>query len=225
MAVNQPICDICVAEILDESQWDLTILSAAERQRLEEARSLEKRCQFVTGRTLLRKALGRFLGLSCSEVTIGIGENGKPFCCNDRAPYFSLTHSRNLVGLALCKEKVGIDIEHHREGRDITGIASTFFSPAELETFNRQEDAGLRLDAFYTHWVTQEAASKITANGIFWELGNANPEQDSQGAALQSFSARIRANCWLGVAAQSDTALEIRIKHCRLAEDLPAPGN
>lgn len=225
MAVNQLICDICVAEILDESQWDLTILSDAERQRLKEARSLEKRCQFVTGRTLLRKALGRFLGLSCSEVIIGIGENGKPFCRNDRAPYFSLTHSRNLVGLALCKEKVGIDIEHHRKGRDISSIASTFFSPADLQAFTSQEDAGLRLDVFYTHWVTKEAASKITANGIFSELGNAYPEHDSQGAVLQSFSTRIRADCWLGVAAQSANTPEFKFGDCLLAEGLPVPGN
>ena len=222
--MSRLICDICVAEIVDESRWDLTLLSEAEKQRLKETRSLQKRRQFVTGRILLRKTLGRLLGIPCPEVAIGIGENGKPFCRNDGAPQFSLTHSKNLVGLALCEKVVGCDIEHHRKGRDITGIASTFFSPTDLDACISQKDSGARLDAFYTRWVIKEAISKITTRGIFKELGNAGSEHDSQGAVLQSFSASIGTDCWLGVAAQSDAALDIRIRHWRYGQDSPAPG-
>jgi phosphopantetheinyl transferase len=218
MAMSQPACDIHVTELLSESAWDLKLLSEVEMQRLKQMRSQQKRRQLVTGRSLLRTTLGRFLGLPDSEVDIVIGENGKPFCRNKGAPCFSLTHSRNLVGLAVSTEMIGLDIEHHRKGRDITGIASTFFNPADLEVFMNQADSRSRLNSFYTHWVTKEAISKISASGIFRELGNAGSKHDSQGAAVQSFSASIGSDCWLGLAARTDTALDVRINTSALAE-------
>ena len=85
-------------------------LSPSERERRDAFRHDGALAQFLTGRWLLRSALGHHLGLAPSALRIALSDRGalqlpdhSDWCCN-------LTHTHSLVAVALARTPVGIDV-------------------------------------------------------------------------------------------------------------------
>jgi 4'-phosphopantetheinyl transferase len=120
----------------------------------------------AAGRALLRAVLG--------DVEVIRGPHGKPAIEQERygsfgvcAPqddrrglHFNISHSGELVALAIAREAVGIDVEEIREMRDLLGIARRFFSAEEAQ---RVEEDG---DQFFRIWTAKEAVVKAIGSGV-----------------------------------------------------------
>src|SRR5471030_2189312 len=85
------------------------LLDEEERARMERMRLGIARHEFVVGRAMLRVLAGAEAACGPREVTIGVGEFGKP---RVDGLEFSVAHSHGLVVLALSREAaVGVDLE------------------------------------------------------------------------------------------------------------------
>ena len=79
--------------------------------------------------------------------------------------HLSLSHSRDLIGVALSTAPVGLDLEWPRP-RTSVDLAARVFSAQEaawLDTLPAAE----RLDAFYTLWTLKEAACKAVGLSLW----------------------------------------------------------
>ncbi|MFP5020614.1 4'-phosphopantetheinyl transferase family protein [Pseudonocardia phyllosphaerae] len=85
--------------------------------------------------------------------------HGKPRVAGG-GPEFSLTHSGQLVGVAVSDEPVGLDVEQHRPLSALDGLAEHVLSRAELA-------AGVPAPAdFLVTWTRKEALLKATGEGL-----------------------------------------------------------
>ena len=76
------------------------LLNDEERARMERMRLGIARHEFVVGRALLRVLAGAASACGPREVTVALGEFGKP---RVEGVEFSVAHSHGLVLLALCR--------------------------------------------------------------------------------------------------------------------------
>ena len=99
----------------------------------------------------------------CSEdLTIIREKNGKPRFAT--LPYhFSITHSRDLCAVALCKENVGLDLEFIDTSRNVEALSKRFFSPEEHSRLFESNNA---VDDFFALWVKKEAFAKLSGEGL-----------------------------------------------------------
>lgn len=200
-----------MAPLLREDSWDLSIFSTIEKKRFHNLVSLEKRAQFITGRTLLRQKMGSLLELPHSQLDIAIDDNDKPYCNNSGAPFFNLSHSKAFVALALCRHDIGIDLESHRPRRDIEAIARSLFSQEENEQIAIQPDERSRRDVFYNYWVKKEALGKLTGRGILAEFVTPWSGENTSHHPVEVVTTSLDNNYWLGIAVRTDRQICVEI--------------
>ena len=103
-----------------------------------------------TAYALLRHVLHRTRGIACPEIRRS--ENGKPYFAGRSDLFFSLSHTRTHVLVALSEHEIGADIETHRP---ITAkLRDRLFTPEEQEAFT-----------FFEGWTLREAVFKLTGEG------------------------------------------------------------
>ena len=146
------------------------VLSTAERERAERIVSVAKRAQFVTGRALARKVLGEMLGVDPQEVPIVRSESGKPALGGRSALNFSLSHSDEIVLLAVAHGvRMAVDVEMIRQSAPITALASRSFSAEERDLLSDAPERERRR-TFYDIWTCKEAYMKANGRGIFSQM-------------------------------------------------------
>ena len=112
---------------------------------------------------LLELALTRTFGLKIKDLTFTHTKNGKwecPDCC------FSLSHSGELVAVALSQKRIGVDIERKDEARFDEKLAQKILTERE-ETTYKQLDERARSAVLNTIWTKKEALFKCTGEGGF----------------------------------------------------------
>jgi len=141
-------------------------LSADERERGRRFHFERDRRRFVTARGLLRRLLGRYLGLDPSRLRFGYGPRGKPFLAGEDELRFNVSHSGGLALLAFAWDReLGVDVEEEREVEEAKDIARRYFSPweeRELRLLTEVERRG----AFFRCWTRKEAFIKVTGDGL-----------------------------------------------------------
>lgn len=75
--------------------------------------------------------------------------------------FWSVSHTRGMVGAVVSKEPIGIDIEIIRPRRE--GLFKHVATPAEWRMID-----GAGWDAFYTLWTAKEAVVKACGRGVGW---------------------------------------------------------
>ena len=83
--------------------------------------------------------------------------NGKPFFEDYPNFHFNISHSENLIAVAVADSPVGVDIEKKREAN--LKIAERFFS-------EREKDFAKDSDSFFYVWTRKEALLKRTGEGL-----------------------------------------------------------
>ncbi len=101
--------------------------------------------EYTIGRHLVFTIAKREYGLDNPEILID--QNGKPFF-KDTPVYFSISHSKNIVGACFDKYPCGFDVEYIKK-RDLREY-SKFFE----QKFATQKD-------FYEFWTLKEAELKL----------------------------------------------------------------
>jgi 4'-phosphopantetheinyl transferase len=157
-------------EALDRREEELErlreALSEEELRRAGRYHFERDRVRFVAGRGLLRRLLGRYLGVAPARVEIRTGPHGKPAVEGLR---FNLAHSGGLALYAFSREReLGVDLEQIRPVRDAEAIAERLFT-AEENAMLRELAEPERLEAFFRLWTRKEACMKAAGTGLFGE--------------------------------------------------------
>lgn len=141
----------------------------AEGERSRSARFLfdRDRRRFIVAHGVLRRLLGRYLGMHPGRLEFVDGESGKPGLRPGSGGRlrFNLSHSDDLAAVAVADADVGVDVERVRALPDQDEIARCIFPAAEVEMWNRLPDR-LRVHAFFRCWTAREAHAKARGEGL-----------------------------------------------------------
>lgn len=150
------------------------LLDEHETLRAQRLRSARARAEFVSGRGLVRMALGRLLDRYPGSVRLSSIGNGKPVLAGDSATaalHFNIAHSHGMGLLALaCHAELGVDIEKIRPVTDMDALARRYFHPNEVTKLRGLENEDARRQAFFHAWTRKEAFLKATGAGIGFGL-------------------------------------------------------
>jgi 4'-phosphopantetheinyl transferase len=127
-------------------------------------RTYSARERSLLARALLRRLLAESTGAP-SGWMFDVEISGRPIVrrrgCGP-VPSIAISHSGGWVACAVASRgQIGIDIEAHRPGRDITGIAEFAFGAGERRDVEREGAA-----AFYRIWTSREALAKARGSGL-----------------------------------------------------------
>src|SRR6187200_1666253 len=114
---------------------------------------------------VLRRVLGHYLDAEPGEGDIAVGVHGKPRLRNGGGIEFNLSHTQNLVLVAVATRPVGVDVEAIRPRRDVVGIAGRFLDPEEAAAVAEAAEAE-RERVFYRAWTRHEAQLKCLGTGF-----------------------------------------------------------
>ncbi|MFG1819807.1 4'-phosphopantetheinyl transferase family protein [Kribbella sp. NPDC049174] len=145
-------------------------LDPVEQQRLKAYVRAEDKARFLLGCTIVRRLLAHRLSLPPAKISLDrtCPECGKPHGkVRAEGAELSVTHSGDLVGVAISDRPVGLDVEKVDPGLDVAGVASISLSDAELAALPRNDE---RVHAFTTYWTRKEAIVKATGDGLRTDL-------------------------------------------------------
>ena len=140
------------------------------------------------------------------------GEHGKPLCAGVN---FSVSHSGELVAIAVGGCAVGLDVEQIPSA-DRLKIAERFYHPAERAYVHDAADQPL---AFCEIWTRKEAFLKMTGEGISTDLTAFDTA--SSPLAEQLFTTRIGDSCLSLCAEHPIGEVTIEISNIELKSLLP----
>ena len=142
-----------------------------EEEKLRASKFLvpDARERFVLSRNILRELLGRYLGVSPSEITFSYGTYGKPFLdmpASAAQIHFNVSHSHEYGAFVFARgREVGIDIEKIRAEAAGEDIARRFFSQAEIQQLAAMPQ-NERVAGFFACWTKKEAYIKARGEGL-----------------------------------------------------------
>ena len=154
---------------LDLARCDLDFisqcLSGEEWTRAHRFRFGVYQDRYIAGRAILRTLLGRYLGSLPEKVSLSQTEWGKPILGGDMPFHFNVSHSEDLMLIALSPSPIGIDVEHIRPLDELDMMAKSVFSPEELDLWRRLKPEA-KLESFFRLWTRKEALLKGIGLGI-----------------------------------------------------------
>ena len=152
----------------ERETYALSLLDDEEGTRWRRFLSERARREFALCRAALRVSLCERLGCENRALSFGYGEHGKPFAKVDgqRARIgFNVSHSgrHGLIAIA-AHDGIGVDVEVRVAQRDLEGIGSLVYGPAErrlLAAAGRE-----KVHLFYRLWSMKEALIKAIGAGF-----------------------------------------------------------
>jgi len=174
------LCWCALGDFDDRFEGFREELPAEERDRADRFRVEASRRRFVLARTLLRRELAVIVGVEPGALDFGVGDRGKPHLTNPvpgEPLLFNLSHSGEIVVLAIAGVDVGADVESLRPVPKAEKLAHRFFSPAERMTVLSFDDES-RDRAFLRIWTQKEAYLKATGLGVGMPLREVEAEPD-----------------------------------------------
>ncbi len=111
---------------------------------------------------LLEEAVKKSLGQKLNDLNIEKNEF-KKWVCKDC--YFSLTHTENLVAVAISSAPVGVDVENKNKIFS-DRLAQKVFTDDELKEF-KQLNASDKKEYFLTKWTQKESVFKSKNERVF----------------------------------------------------------
>lgn len=138
----------------------LPLVSAQRREQALKFKFLFGQFACLKAYEMLTELLGR---VGDRSLTFRFNEHGKPFIDGER--YFSISHCKQGIAVAVDDKPIGIDIESVREADE-----------ALIEkTMNLDEAKAIRSsanpkEAFISFWTKKEAVLKLRGTGIIDEL-------------------------------------------------------
>lgn len=143
----------------------IDLIDERERHQADRFRFEEDRRRFVARRALLRRLLGRHLGLHPSMVQIERRPGTKPEIRNVRGVHFNAAASGSTALIAISGAEVGIDVEHVADRSDVASLARRWLSAEERSLLDRLPDRE-RPDAVFACLARKEAVLKAAGVGI-----------------------------------------------------------
>jgi 4'-phosphopantetheinyl transferase len=206
----------------------LALLSEAEREWVDGARSPTLARRFLLGRVLMRRALAAHLGVDPSGLVFAPDRAGKPELVEPACPglAFNLSHSRSEWAFALGRGAgLGVDLESVDRVRAVGRIAAAFYSDGERRRLADGQGA-LQL------WTLKEAVIKAVG-GTVWQglrevqleidgarIGWLAPPPHGDEAGWSLALGRLRGDHWLSLALRSSAESGARLDvGCRVLDE------
>lgn len=147
---------------------DVSYLSESEKALAIRFHFESDRNRFVVGRQAIRFLLSKYLSVNPAEIVI-TGEKGqKPVISSPAFPiHFNISHSRDLVLIAIGGKQLGVDLEKIDPTFDYTALLEEHFSEAERKFIAVAQDP---LKTFYFIWTRKEALTKAWGTGLLENL-------------------------------------------------------
>lgn len=153
----------------------LSFLNAAEKLRYDQYLPQAARL-FLISRVLTKSVLADKLGISPHQVNIQLQPNGKPFVQDGKTIYFNLSHSADVIVLAVTEEgEIGVDVERVNrefEWRRVDSVLA--LSEIDWIQENESTDPFSVYQRFFQIWTLKEAYIKCTGEGMSRHLKKLN---------------------------------------------------
>lgn len=153
----------------------LSFLNEVEKLRYDQYLPHAARL-FLISRVLTKSVLADKLGISPHEVNIQLQPNGKPFVKGSKAIYFNLSHSADVIVLAVTEEgEIGVDVERVNREFEWRRVDSVL-APSEIEWIQENEpiDPFSVYQRFFQIWTLKESYIKCTGHGMSSHLKKLN---------------------------------------------------
>ena len=153
-------------------------LDEVERGRLAAYLREADKARFLLGVTLVRRVLAQRFSLPAARVVL---DRTCPACGKPHGKVraagveLSVTHSGDLVGIAVAERPVGLDVEKVDLGVDVDAVARVALTDAEMRELSGY-DGVAKARAFTTYWTRKEAVVKATGEGLRGDLRAAVPD-------------------------------------------------
>lgn len=161
-----PIC-IFNARLDDADPDSHRLLSEDEKLRASKFLRPRDQARFIAARALLRRCLGRALGLAAEDLVFEYEATGRPYLVGvDAAPDFNVSHSEDAVLIAISSVgRVGVDIEAIRAIDNLDRMAAQVMHPVEWQSFTGLSK-DQRIAHFFRLWTRKEALLKARGVGL-----------------------------------------------------------
>lgn len=170
--------------------WDLQnamgTLTFSEREHWSKISNAEARQGFLQSRGGLRQVVSRYLSCPDAKVSFRHHEHGKPYV--EGAPEFNLSHTQGRAFVAFAAQPVGLDVESRDRRVNARALAARFFSPSEAALIHQSSETAPQNVLFLRHWVCKEAMVKLSGDGIYHGLKDA--EVDFRGGCRGRYRGR-----------------------------------
>lgn len=158
---------------IDQARDEFVVdLDQHEQGRLAAYRRDADKARFLLGCTVVRRLLAARFSLPAAKVRLdrSCPDCGKPHGkVRADGVELSVTHSGELVGVAVGDHPVGLDVEKVDPGIDIDAVGRMCLAPEEVRGLT-QYDGIARANAFTQVWTRKEAVVKTTGVGIRADL-------------------------------------------------------
>jgi 4'-phosphopantetheinyl transferase len=203
------------------AELDLSVLDAAERQRMTAMAREEDRREFGFSHVALRTVLGAVLGAHPRSLRFGrsdcprcAGPHGRPVLADAGPVQFSLSHGGGLTLIAVASAPVGVDVEPYPRAGTVAEV-TPLLHPAEQAEVRRAPESR-RAAAFARAWVRKEAYLKGLGVGVGADLAADDLTTEVPGWFLTEVP--TVAGCAAALAVRSDTVCQVGLRH-----SLPRP--
>lgn len=152
----------------DVERFSREFLSDEELSRLQTYRSPSAAERYVLTRSLVRIVLGAHLGETPRNVRVSRTETGKPVISGGDHVHFNVSHSGELILLALCGTRpVGVDVERRRDVFRVEKLVDRWLTESERREMAAHTERGAGAsDTFLRLWSLKEARLKALGVGI-----------------------------------------------------------
>ena len=111
---------------------------------------------------LVRISIYQDLNIENGDIEFSTNSYGKPFLMNNQDYHFNVSHTHNMIAVAVSNNSVGVDVEKIKEID--TRIAKRFFTKQEFSYIEKFQDN--RSERFFKIWTKKEAYIKYTGKGL-----------------------------------------------------------
>lgn len=140
------------------------VLSEKELAEIDRYLNPHSKIIHIVSKYYTRKILSDFISIAPNKIKFYQSENKKPAVDGLE---FNVSHSGNLLLIAVSNYPIGIDIELINKDFDFEYILKNCFSEKEIAYINNCSDHFL---GFYTLWTRKEALLKATGEGLIDNL-------------------------------------------------------
>lgn len=151
-----------VKKLSEFSENDLRLcyecMCTKRKEQIRRYKNEKSKKSTLAGEWLARCMLADFLGKKPWEFKILPNESGKLYCENSGGVFFNISHSEELVAVAICDEEVGIDIEVFRP------VSQKLIE--KVCTKNELDHTSDAMHHFFEIWTAKEAYFKCLGTGI-----------------------------------------------------------
>lgn len=188
--------------------------------------SESRRRSYLAGRALLQKLMAQDDPYFKLPQIVN-DDHGKPCFLNLPQYHFNISHSGNLIAVAIGDSEMGIDIERIRKRHSMNELIKRVLSPRE-QNFIQNLDEALRLEDFILFWTLRECLLKLSGRGLGGlqdlsvypdELHIKYPALKTQGHTvslktadiLKYFDEKQDNHCWITVFVPNDAQCSLQI--------------